>query len=882
MRVAEIRSKFLEFFRENGHEVVPSGPVVPHEDPTLLFANAGMNQFKSVFTGEEKRDCPRAASAQKCIRAGGKHNDLENVGYTARHLTFFEMLGNFSFGDYFKKEACLLAWKLVTDDLGLDTERLWISVFEEDDEARDIWRDEVGVSADRIVGFGEKDNFWSMGDVGPCGPCSEIYFDRGEENACGPDCVLGVCDCDRWLEIWNLVFMQYEQQPDGSRKALPSPSIDTGMGLERITMILQGKDTVFETDLLAGIIDQVAVVTGAKQTSGVEGTPHRVIADHLRTLCFAIADGAFPSNEDRGYVLRRILRRASRYGYKLGMEKPFIYKLVPYLVGEMGDAYPELRSHQDLIVKLIQSEEKQFLSTLRTGITRFDDEVSKLEGEGSTFPADAAFFLHDSCGFPIDLTEQMGREVGIEVDRSGFEKLMDEQRTRSRAGSKSTEAVPVSKREFDRVASDLPPTVFEGYSALECEGELLALQVGSETGKLQVVLDRTPFYAESGGQVGDSGSIEGDGFRLAVDDCQRSGGGVFFHDVTVQEGDLESIRKGAGVHSVVDGIRRSEIIRNHTATHLLHAALRQVVGEHVLQKGSRVAPDRLRFDVSHYEKIDRQQLLEIEGIVQDWVLRDVEVLTHPDTPIAEAKAMGAMALFGEKYGDRVRVVEIPEFSLELCGGVHCQRTGEIGPFIIVSEGSVSSGVRRIEALTGTGSAERTRADEDLVHHLSQFLKVAREDVRDRIESLVEENRNLRSGKGRVEQTDYLAQLDGGHGERWTAGDAEVVTAAWESATVDDLLEVADALKRRAGVRAFILATSADDGVRFVIGTSGEVPRGVVHCGEVAKQGAGILGGGGGGKPEMAQAGGKEVEKLPEALEAMAKTLQESFSAVDQG
>ncbi|MGE4619137.1 MAG: alanine--tRNA ligase, partial [Planctomycetota bacterium] len=435
MRVAEIRSRFLDFYRDHGHEIVSSSPVVPHDDPTLLFANAGMNQFKSVFTGLEPRENRRACSSQKCIRAGGKHNDLDNVGYTARHLTFFEMLGNFSFGDYFKKDACRWAWQLVTDGYGVDPDRLWISVFEEDDEAREIWIDEVGVSPDRIVGLGEKDNFWSMGDVGPCGPCSELHVDRGLADSCGSDCALGVCDCDRWMEIWNLVFMQYEQQAGGSRIDLPRPSIDTGMGLERITMILQDKKTVFETDLLAGIIEKVGEITGVAPSKGPEGTPHRVISDHLRSLSFAIADGAFPSNEERGYVLRRILRRASRYGYKLGMEQPFIHQLVAHLVEEMGDAYPEISQRQPLIEKLIHAEEEQFLRTLKTGMTRFDDEVKELSS-GASFPAPAAFFLHDSCGFPIDLTEQMAREVDRDVDRMGFDQLMEKQRTRSRQGSK--------------------------------------------------------------------------------------------------------------------------------------------------------------------------------------------------------------------------------------------------------------------------------------------------------------------------------------------------------------------------------------------------------------------------------------------------------------
>ena len=884
MRVAEIRKTFLEFFEKHGHTVLPSGPVAPQDDPTLLFANAGMNQFKAVFTGKEVRDYIRATMTQKCIRAGGKHNDLDNVGYTKRHLTFFEMLGNFSFGDYFKSEACAWAWDLVTQGFGLDPKDLYVTVFEKDEEARAIWRDEVGVPADRIVGLGEKDNFWSMGDVGPCGPCSEIHFDLGEAHSCGSNCALGVCDCDRWLEFWNLVFMQFEQHPDGSRTALPKPSIDTGMGLERITQLLQKKDSVYETDLLRGIIDRIAEVTGSPYEEGPLGTPHRVIADHLRSLSFSIADGAYPSNEDRGYVLRRILRRAARYGYQLGQERPFIHRIVSHLVEEMGEAFPELRAQQGLIEKLIQSEEEQFGRTLKQGMQRFEQEARGMrDRKTSVFSGEAAFFLHDSCGFPIDLTEQMAREHEFSVNRVQFDKLMDEQRVRSRAtksfaASASTPVHATSTLEVER------PTEFLGYGLLQAEGVILGVEGSKED--VQVVLDRTPFYAESGGQVADTGVIEGDDFILNVTDVQKKDG-VFFHRASLVSGKLDSITEGASIGAQVDPMRRADILRNHTATHLFHAALHSVVGTHVQQKGSLVSPERLRFDVSHYEKISPQQLADAEGIVTEWVLRDVPVAIEQKVPIDEARARGAMALFGEKYGDRVRVVSIfegPLFageavrSIELCGGIHCERTGEIGAFQVIGEGSVSSGVRRVEALTGRGSHSRIREDADLISSLAKRLKVRREDLTDRIENLLTENKELRDGKGAAPGRDCLVELEGGHGDRDTVGDLEWVAAAWPETPQDELLRVGDALKRRAGGRVFSLASHGEDGVRFIVGASDSVANKRVHCGKIAGVGAKILGGGGGGRPDLAQAGGKEADKLPEAFAAMKSALRDQIGA----
>ncbi|MEM7164726.1 MAG: alanine--tRNA ligase [Planctomycetota bacterium] len=860
MRAAEIRKKFLEFFRERDHEMVPSSPVVPLDDPTLLFANAGMNQFKSVFTGAETRDYVRAASTQKCIRAGGKHNDLENVGYTARHLTFFEMLGNFSFGDYFKSDACRWAWELVTEGFGIDKKDLWITVYHEDDEARAVWRDEVGIADDRIVGLGAADNYWSMGDVGPCGPCSEIFFDRGDAAACGPKCALGVCDCDRYMEIWNLVFMQFEKHPDGTQTALPKPSIDTGMGLERISMVLQQKESVFDTDALAAIMNEIATITGRPYDTGDAGTPHRVIADHVRSLTFAIADGAYPSNEGRGYVLRRILRRAARYGYKLGMEEAFIYRLVEFLGREMGEAFPELIERQEVIAKLIRSEEEQFGRTLNQGMTRFGDVSDRL-GKGEAFPAAEAFFLHDTCGFPIDLTEQMCREQGLDVDKAGYETLMAQQKERSR---KSTSATTESAGATVVKISTTEPTVFTGYQEFQGNGQVR--EVLATPGRFQIVLDATPFYAESGGQVGDTGTIASGDFRLRVTGTKKQDG-VFVHDCELDGGDPEAVRADVTVETAVDAERRLAIHRNHTATHLVHAALRDVLGDHVQQKGSLVAPDRLRFDVSHFEKVSADELREVERRVQEQILQDTAIeVTECDKD--EALARGAMAFFGEKYGDKVRVVQIGDYSLELCGGAHCARTGEIGGFLFVHEGSVSSGVRRVEALTGTGTLERVRDAEDILRDVCGSLKTDRDALGERIEGLLQEIKDLKTANKKSAQKDLLAEIDGGAGDRWSEGGREVIAASWEGADMDEILRVADALKRRDGERVFVLASYDDGGVRFLVGSSAAVKKGQVHCGNIARDGAKTLGGGGGGRPDMAQAGGKDVAKLAEAMQLM--------------
>ncbi|MEM7260883.1 MAG: alanine--tRNA ligase [Planctomycetota bacterium] len=867
MRAAEIRRTFLEFFQEKEHEVVSSSPVVPHDDPTLLFANAGMNQFKGVFTGQEQREYSRATTTQKCIRAGGKHNDLENVGYTARHLTFFEMLGNDSFGDYFKKEACSWAWELVTEVFGLETDNLWITVFHEDDEAREIWRDHVGVPAGRIVGLGEKDNYWSMGDVGPCGPCSEIHLDRGEAVSCGTECALGVCDCDRWLEFWNLVFMQFEQRADGTKEPLPRPSIDTGMGLERIAQILQGKNSVFETDLIAGISEEVARLTGVPTSAGPEGTPHRVIADHVRSLSFAIADGAFPSNENRGFVLRRILRRAARYGYKLGAEKPFIYEIVDHLADEMGDAFPELVAQKDVIQRLIHSEEESFGRTLRKGMLRFEEEVDQMkEKKVVVFPGAAAFFLHDTCGFPIDLTEQMAREIDLEVDRDEFDQRMESQRQQAQADRAAKVGGGAAG---DDPFAHLPSTTFTGYEVLTGEGGVLAVEGSADD--LRLVLTSTSFYAESGGQIGDAGVIVGPDFRIAVTDTQKNGGGVSIHRGSLEEGSFDAIREDVAVTTRVDEERRLSIQRNHTATHLLHAALRETLGTHVQQKGSLVAPDRLRFDLSHFDRITAEEIAKIENRVQEQVLCDTAV-SSSEQDREEAIQRGAMAFFGEKYGDRVRVVEIPGFSTELCGGAHVRRTGEIGGFQIIFEGSVSAGVRRIEAVTGEGALVRSREDREALRELSSLLKVSRDDITARIQAILKENKELKSGKKKDGARDLISELEK-LAERSEVNGVEVVTAAFDDAEMEQLLQVADSLKRRAGDRVFVLAS----GVRFVVGHSESLAKGRVHSGNIAREGAKAMGGGGGGRPDMAQAGGKDASKLPEAIVRMRSLIEEALA-----
>ena len=689
MKTSEVRDRFLDYFRQRDHVVLPSSPSIPHGDKTLLFTNAGMVQFKDVFTGREERVHPRAATVQKCVRAGGKHNDLDNVGYTSRHLTLFEMLGNFSFGDYFKEEAISFAWELITEGYGLDPDALWATVFREDDEAWELWKKISGLPDERIVRLGEKDNYWSMGDVGPCGPCSEILLDRGE--------AFGEADVEngeRFFELWNLVFMQFSQSADGEKTPLPRPSIDTGLGLERMAMVLQEVDTVYETDVLRGLISEVESITGVEYDPGEKGVPHRVLADHIRSLVFCLADGAEISNEGRGYVLRRILRRAARYGRKLQEEGSILHRLVGPVVESMGDAYPELLENQEFITHLIRSEENRFGKTLGRGIELFEDEISVMKESGTKIiSGDKMYLLWDSYGFPADLTQRMAEEAGFGVDMERFEECMNEQRERSRQASDFS--VTTS---FD----SLPATEFVGYESLRCGAELQAAEEAD--GTLQVVLSHSPFYGESGGQVGDRGVISADDFRLAVEDTQRDGGRMV-HICRLLEGELGDVGTGSAVEAEVDDSTRQATERNHSATHLLHAALREVLGTHVHQKGSLVDPSRLRFDVTHFSGIEGQELQQAQELVNEQVRANLPVeITEMDKD--EAIEEGAMAFFGEKYGDRVRVVRMGDFSIELCGGTHVSRTGDIGFFTLTGEGSVSAGVRRVEALTAN-DAEAT-------------------------------------------------------------------------------------------------------------------------------------------------------------------------------
>jgi alanyl-tRNA synthetase len=854
---SQLRRAFLDYFAKNAHEVVASSSLVPANDPTLLFTNAGMVQFKDVFLGREKRAIPRAATSQRCVRAGGKHNDLENVGYTARHHTFFEMLGNFSFGDYFKREAIRFAWEFITKDLGLPKERLWCTVYEDDDEAAAIWLDEIGVSKNQFARLGMSDNFWAMGDTGPCGPCSEIFYDHGPGVAGGPPGT-PASGGDRYIEIWNLVFMQYERSEKGELRPLPKPSVDTGMGLERLSAVIQGVHSNYEIDLFANLIEAAATLT---RTSDRGDKSLRVIADHIRACSFLIADGVVPGNEGRGYVLRRIVRRAIRHGYKLGVEEPFFYKLVKDLEKEMGAAYPELGRRRAHVEKVLLQEEQRFAETLSRGMRLFDEAIAKL-GAGGTLPGDTIFKLYDTYGFPEDLTADIARERGFEVDRAGFERLMEGQREQSQKASKFA-MVAGGKPSFDRA------TEFLGYETLATDDSpVVALldERGEPTQALEkgqrgtVVLERTAFYAESGGQVGDTGSLTGAGTRFTVADTQKLGL-AFGHIGTVESG---RIALGDRLAGQVDAERRAAIVANHSATHLLHAALRTVLGDHVQQKGSLVAPDRLRFDFAHYEPVSPEQLRNIEEIVNDQIRRnydaDIRVL-----PYDEAIAAGALAFFGDKYGDRVRVLKLGDFSTELCGGTHVSRAGDIGLFKIVSEGGIAAGVRRIEAVTGRGALEWVNANEALLRDVAALVKSGRDDVAAKVTQLLERSRTLE----RDLQALRLKLASGGGGRdllegAQLVGGVKVLAARIDGADAKSLRDTADQLKDRLGTGVVVLATVEGEKVHLVASVSKDLtPR--LKAGDVIRPIAELVGGRGGGRPDFAQAGGNRPEKVDEAL-----------------
>jgi len=865
MTSSEIRASFLEFFRKNGHAVVPSSSLVPGNDPTLLFTNAGMVQFKDVFLGKDSREYSRAASAQRCVRAGGKHNDLENVGYTSRHHTFFEMLGNFSFGDYFKREAIHFAWNFVTVTLGIPKDRLWVTVFTEDDEAQRIWTEEIGVDPTRCTRLGESSNFWSMGETGPCGPCSEIFYDHGPEIPGGPPGSADE-DGDRYVEIWNLVFMQYDRSSDGVLVPLPKPSVDTGMGLERVAAVMQGVHSNYEIDLFRSLIRTAAEITG---TSDLESSSLRVIADHIRACTFLIIDGVVPSNEGRGYVLRRIIRRAIRHGYKLGQTQPFFHKLVPALVREMGSYYAELVSGGARAAHILAQEESRFAETLATGMALLDAEAAKLKS--AVIPGETVFRLYDTYGFPLDLTADVARERGLTIDQAGFDTAMAAQRGRARAASKFG---PELKDTIKLSGT----TEFSGYDRLADNGRITALifdgavvdalRPGQEG---QVVLDHTPFYAESGGQIGDTGSLVAGTARFTVGDAQKIGASIA-HIGVMEEGEL---RVGDEVRAQVDGERRTAIALNHSATHLLHAALRAVLGKHVLQKGSLVAPDRLRFDFSHTQAVSAEELHRIEELVNTAIRANAAAETRV-MALDEAVAAGAMSLFGEKYESDVRVLSIGDFSMELCGGTHVERAGDIGLFKIMSESGVAAGVRRIEALTGRAAYEWVVRTDQVLRDIAGMLRGSREDVDEKVRELVERSRRLEK-----EVQQLKSKLASGQGGDLTAqakavGGVKVLAAQIEGADVKALRDAVDQLKHKLGSSVIVLATVQDGKVVLVVGVSADLV-GRLKAGDIAGAVAVQVGGRGGGRADFAQAGGTEPENLGAALAGVEALVRNRLS-----
>jgi alanyl-tRNA synthetase len=879
--VNEIRSSFLDYFARNGHEVVPSSPLVPRNDPTLMFTNAGMVQFKNVFTGLETRPYSRATTAQKCVRAGGKHNDLDNVGYTARHHTFFEMLGNFSFGDYFKERAIELAWNLVTKEFELPADRLMVTVFIEDDQAFDLWKKIAGLPESKIVRIAGADNFWQMGDLGPCGPCSEIFYDHGPHIPGGPPGSPDA-DGDRFIEIWNLVFMQYEQVVGGKRLDLPRPSIDTGMGLERVAAVLQGTHDNYKIDLFGAIISHVADLTGV-EAEGPRGVSHRVIADHLRASAFLIADGVLPSNEGRGYVLRRIMRRAMRHAQLLGARDPLMWRLVPTLVREMGQAYPELGRAETLIAETLKLEETRFRNTLERGLSILEEESRGL-AQGDRLKGETAFTLYDTYGFPLDLTQDALKPRGIAVDTEGFNNAMERQREKARAswagsGDAATEAVWFKLRE------NLGATEFLGYETEGAEGVIAALvKDGKEVDVLHagetgaVIVNQTPFYGESGGQVGDTGLMRADGVRFTVTDTQKKAADVFVHSGVVDEGTL---KVGAALTLEVDHARRNAIRRNHSATHILHEALRQVLGDHVAQKGSLVAPDRLRFDFSHPKPMTAQEIERVEDIANDVVLQNTPVTTRL-MAVDDAIASGARALFGEKYGDEVRVVAMGEsggnalgWSVELCGGTHVKRTGDIGLIAGLADSGVAAGVRRIEAMAGIPARKFAHHLGELAKAASAELKVPVEEMPGRLAQVLDERRRL---ERELSEAKKKLAMGGGAGEQGAdgvrvVGAVKLMARVVEGIEIKDLKSLADEGKKRLGSGVVALvATSADGKASIVVGVTSDLVA-QFSAVDLVRKASEVLGGkGGGGKPDMAQAGGPDGSKAEDALKAIEGAL----------
>lgn len=859
---AEIRQAFLDFFHSKGHQVVASSSLVPHNDPTLLFTNAGMNQFKDVFLGLDKRNYSRATTSQRCVRAGGKHNDLENVGYTARHHTFFEMLGNFSFGDYFKHDAIQFAWELLTSEkwFALPKERLWVTVYESDDEAYEIWEKEVGIPRERIIRIGDNkgapyasDNFWQMGDTGPCGPCTEIFYDHGDHIWGGPPGSPEE-DGDRYIEIWNIVFMQFNRQADGTMEPLPKPSVDTGMGLERIAAVLQHVNSNYDIDLFRTLIQAVAKVTGATDLSNKS---LRVIADHIRSCAFLIADGVMPSNENRGYVLRRIIRRAVRHGNMLGAKETFFYKLVGPLIDVMGSAGEDLKRQQAQVEQVLKTEEEQFARTLERGLALLDEELAKLSGD--TLDGETAFRLYDTYGFPVDLTADVCRERNIKVDEAGFEAAMEEQRRRAREAS----GFGADYNAMIRVDS---ASEFKGYDHLELNGKVTALFVDGKAvdainagQEAVVVLDQTPFYAESGGQVGDKGELKGANFSFAVEDTQKYGQAIG-HIGKLAAG---SLKVGDAVQADIDEARRARIRLNHSATHLMHAALRQVLGTHVSQKGSLVNDKVLRFDFSHNEAMKPEEIRAVEDLVNAQIRRNLPIETNIMN-LEAAKAKGAMALFGEKYDERVRVLSMGDFSTELCGGTHASRTGDIGLFRIISESGTAAGVRRIEAVTGEGAITTVHADSDRLSEVAHLLKGDSNNLADKVRSVLERTRQLEKELQQLKEQAAAQESANLSSKAIDVNGVKLLVSELSGVEPKMLRTMVDDLKNQLGSTIIVLATVAEGKVSLIAGVSKDVTD-RVKAGELIGMVAQQVGGKGGGRPGMAQAGGTDAAALPAAL-----------------
>ncbi len=867
MKGSEVRKLFLDYFQDKEHQIVKSSSLIPKNDPTLLFTNAGMVQFKNVFLGLEKRPYSRAASSQKCVRAGGKHNDLENVGVTARHHTFFEMLGNFSFGDYFKKDAIRYGWELIAEVYKLPKESLWVTVFREDEEAVDLWKSETDINPKRIVRMDEKDNFWSMGDTGPCGPCSEILIDQGESFGCDrPDCAVG-CDCDRYLELWNLVFMQFDRDKDGNLGPLPNPSIDTGMGLERVAAVMQGVGSNYETDLLRGIISQVEKLSGKSYgEDSSSDVSMRVIADHARAVTFLVSDGVFPSNEGRGYVLRRILRRAVRHSNMLGIVEPCLYKITKAVKETMSESYPELNERIDFVMEIVESEEKRFLETLDRGLLLLNEEFIKLKGE-NVISGDVAFKLYDTYGFPVDLTQDIASEKGLGLDMAGFEKAMDEQKNKSKKAWKGSGEEGLAPLYRDILSGGLSVD-FTGYDRTDGEGRITAIikdgvlvDNANEGDDVEVITDKTPFYGESGGQMGDRGEIEGESGIGTVLDTKKPVINFIIHIVKVEKG---SIWVGDKIELKVDRAFRGGVRTHHTTTHILHAVLKEILGSHVGQAGSLVAPDRLRFDFTHHSSIDQKTLNKIEDIINNRVRCDNDVVIQTDVPYDEAIEGGATAIFEEKYGDKVRIVSIGEYSKELCGGIHLDSSGEAGLVKIASEGASSAGVRRIEALAGQSAWNHMKGQEGTLGEMTRLLNVPQSEVVGRLGRLLEENESIKrelesfKGKARSEQAGKIiknVKKVNGH---------NILSVEIPDTNPGDLRKVWDGLKSRLSPGVAVLGSSGDGKAFLLVGVTDDLTD-KFHSGKIIKELAEIVDGKGGGKADLAQAGGNNPKNLDKAL-----------------